>query len=49
MLAVVNTPGGPEPVAIREVTDPRPKPNEAATSEEGKLSTLLFRSRTFAL
>jgi NADPH:quinone reductase len=29
MLAVVNTPGGPEPVAIREVPEPEPKPNEA--------------------
>src|SRR3954451_11628906 len=29
MLAVVNTPGGPEPVAIREIAEPVPKPNEA--------------------
>src|SRR3954451_25199577 len=29
MLAVVNTPGGPEPVAIREVPEPQPRPNEA--------------------
>src|SRR2546423_2405150 len=29
MLAIVNTPGGPEPVAIREVAEPEPKPNEA--------------------
>src|ERR1700730_947404 len=29
MLAVVNTPGGPEPVAIREVPEPQPKRNEA--------------------
>lgn len=29
MLAIVNTPGGPEPVAIREVAEPAPKPNEA--------------------
>ncbi len=29
MLAVVNTPGGPAPVAIREVAEPQPKPNEA--------------------
>lgn len=29
MLAVVNTPGGPEPVAVREVAEPEPKPNEA--------------------
>ena len=29
MLAVVNTPGGAEPVAIREVPEPAPKPNEA--------------------
>src|SRR3954449_4875625 len=29
MLAVVNTPGGPEPVAISEVAEPEPKPNEA--------------------
>ncbi len=29
MLAVVNTPGGPEPVAIREVAEPQPRPNEA--------------------
>jgi NADPH2:quinone reductase len=29
MLAIVNTPGGPEPVAIREVTEPELRPNEA--------------------
>jgi NADPH:quinone reductase len=29
MLAVVNTPGGPDPVAIRDVPEPQPKPNEA--------------------
>ena len=29
MLAVVNTPSGPEPVAIREVSEPEPKSNEA--------------------
>jgi NADPH:quinone reductase-like Zn-dependent oxidoreductase len=29
MLAVVNTPGGSEPVAIREVPEPEPRPNEA--------------------
>jgi NADPH:quinone reductase len=29
MLAVVNTPGGPEPVAIREVAEPERRPNEA--------------------
>src|SRR5436190_2945899 len=29
MLAIVNTPGGPEPVAIREVTEPEQRPNEA--------------------
>src|SRR5580692_10613244 len=29
MLAVVNTPGGPAPVAIREVAEPTPKANEA--------------------
>lgn len=29
MLAVVNTPSGPEPVAIREVSEPDPKPDEA--------------------
>src|SRR5207249_2644709 len=29
MLAVVNTPGGPEPVAIHEIAEPEPKPNEA--------------------
>ena len=29
MLAVVNTPSGPEPVAIRDVPEPEPKPNEA--------------------
>jgi NADPH:quinone reductase-like Zn-dependent oxidoreductase len=29
MLAVVNTPGGPEPVAIREVGEPKLRPNEA--------------------
>jgi NADPH2:quinone reductase len=29
MLAIVNTPGGPEPVAIREVPEPQPRPNEA--------------------
>jgi NADPH:quinone reductase-like Zn-dependent oxidoreductase len=29
MLAVVNTPGGAEPVAIREIAEPDPLPNEA--------------------
>jgi len=29
MLAVVNRPNGPEPVAIREVAEAQPKPNEA--------------------
>ncbi|HEX3536290.1 MAG TPA: zinc-binding dehydrogenase [Stellaceae bacterium] len=29
MLAVVNTPSGPEPVAIRDVPEPAPKANEA--------------------
>lgn len=29
MLAVVNTPSGPEPVAIREIAEPEPRPNEA--------------------
>src|SRR5580704_15499357 len=29
MLAVVNTPGGAAPVAIREVAEPKPTPNEA--------------------
>jgi NADPH:quinone reductase len=29
MLAVVNTPGGAAPVAVREVAEPEPKPNEA--------------------
>lgn len=29
MLAVINTPGGPKPVAIREVPEPAPTPNEA--------------------
>jgi NADPH2:quinone reductase len=29
MLAIVNTPGGPEPVAIREIAEPEPQPNEA--------------------
>ncbi len=29
MLAVVNTPGGSEPVAIREIAEPKPRPNEA--------------------
>jgi NADPH2:quinone reductase len=29
MLAVVNTPSAPEPVAIREVPEPEPRPNEA--------------------
>src|SRR5260370_180687 len=29
MLAVVNTPNGPEPVAIREVAEPEPKADEA--------------------
>jgi NADPH2:quinone reductase len=28
MLAIVNTPGGPEPIAIREVAKPEPQPNE---------------------
>ena len=32
MLAVVNTPGGPEPVAIREVAEPEPMPNEAVVA-----------------
>jgi NADPH2:quinone reductase len=29
MLAIVNTPGGPERIAIGEVTEPEPQPNEA--------------------
>jgi NADPH2:quinone reductase len=29
MLAVVTTPGGPEPIAIREVAEPELRPNEA--------------------
>src|SRR5256885_15979953 len=29
MFAIVNAPGGPEPVAIREIAEPEPKPNEA--------------------
>src|SRR4051795_3898727 len=29
MLAVVNTPSGSEPIAIRDVPEPEPKPNEA--------------------
>src|SRR3954449_5962651 len=29
MLAIVNTPSGPEPVAIRQVAEPEPRPNEA--------------------
>src|SRR5438309_4415286 len=29
MLAIVNTPGGPEPAAIREVAEPEQRPNEA--------------------
>jgi len=29
MLAIVNTPGGPESVAVREVSEPEPKANEA--------------------
>ena len=29
MLAVVNTPGGPAPVELREVPEPQPAPNEA--------------------
>jgi NADPH:quinone reductase len=29
MLAIVNTPGGAEPVAIREIAEPEPRPNEA--------------------
>lgn len=29
MLAVVNTPSGPEPVAIREIAEPELRPNEA--------------------
>jgi NADPH:quinone reductase len=29
LLAIINTPGGPEPVAIREIAEPEPKPNEA--------------------
>src|SRR2546422_5180534 len=35
MLAVVNTPAGPEPVAIREVAEPEPKPNEALVAVHG--------------
>ncbi len=29
MLAIVNTPQGPQPVEIRDVPEPQPKPNEA--------------------
>jgi len=29
VLAIVNTPNGPEPVAIRETAEPEPAPNEA--------------------
>jgi NADPH:quinone reductase len=29
MLAIVNTPGAPEPVAVRDVPEPQPQPNEA--------------------
>src|ERR1700686_263543 len=29
MLAIGNTPGGPEPIAIREVAEPELQPNEA--------------------
>jgi NADPH:quinone reductase len=29
MLAIVNTPGGPQPIAIREVAEPEPRANEA--------------------
>jgi NADPH:quinone reductase len=29
MLAIVTTPGGAEPIAIREVPEPEPRPNEA--------------------
>lgn len=29
MLAIVNTPGGAEPVAVREVAEPQPRPDEA--------------------
>ena len=32
MLAVVNTPGGPEPVAVREVPEPEPKASEAVVA-----------------
>src|SRR5205807_1321150 len=32
MLAIVNTPGGPEPVAIREVAEPELRPNEAVVA-----------------
>ncbi len=32
MLAVVNTPGGPAPVAIRDVAEPKPKANEAVVA-----------------
>jgi NADPH:quinone reductase-like Zn-dependent oxidoreductase len=35
MLAIVNTPGGPEPVAIREVTEPELRPNEALVAVHG--------------
>ena len=29
MLAIVNTPGGPEPVAIQEIAEPELRPSEA--------------------
>src|ERR1700741_3743469 len=32
MLAIVNTPSGPEPVAIREVAEPLLRPNEAVVA-----------------
>src|SRR4029079_19700619 len=29
MLGIINPPGGPQPVAIREIAEPEPKPHEA--------------------
>jgi NADPH:quinone reductase len=49
MLAVVNTPGGPAPVAIRAVAEPEPKANEALVAVHAfslnRGETRLFQER----